>query len=72
MKLLVPVYVHVHNIKLCSSKCLWGSECEVQTSVWYVEAAATTNMIFFSWFLNHSPFLVKNAERKEKNVFMKI
>ena len=24
---------------------------------------------FFSWFLNHSPFLVKNAKRKEKNVF---
>ena len=43
MNLLVPVYVRVHNIKVCSSKCLWGSECDFEKSVWYVEAVEAAN-----------------------------
>ena len=74
MNLLLPVYVHVHNIKVCSSKCLWGRKYITLFRNIFLQGkkqqcSRNNKHDFFSCFLNHSPFLVKNAKRKEKNVF---
>ena len=74
---LLPVYVHVYNIKVCVSvrKCLWGRKdtTYVDKVALQVSLKPTHNRNnkhdFFSWFLNHSPFLVKNSKRKKRKMF---